>query len=154
MQINTPAQDCFRVVNGSDELGPLLAGAEASVAPSVNAAPAGIVQIMNADERRLEIRYYDTPGKSYSRWHLPIEDAKDLVRWWVGQGCTQTPQGGSAPQQCVGRIWASIPSDTVVYLRCSDVRGRPNVTGFHFPRAVVEALASTQIIQDKKDSGS
>lgn len=120
--------------------------------PALPSPAAGVVQFLEGDERHLEVRYYDAPEKMYRRWVLPREYAQDLVRWWVEQGCIQTPWGALAPPQCFGRIWVSLPSHTVVNVRGSNARGRPNITGFQFPRAVVEALALTPILQDKEDN--
>ncbi len=56
-------------------------------------------------------------------WHLHVRDAELL------------------PQQRFGRIFVSLLSQTQVYCRGSNSLGVPNVTGYQFPRAVVEALA-------------
>ena len=122
----------------------LIAEADAPVAAAPRELPspaAGVVQILEGDQRRLEVRYYDAPEKS-RRWLLPREYAEDLVRWWVEQGCAQAPRGGLLPEQSFGRIFVSPISRTQVYFRGSDALGRPNITGYQFPRAVVEALAS------------
>jgi len=113
----------------------------AAALPELPSSAAGVVQILECDRRRLEVRYYDAPEKS-RRWVLSREDAQDLVRWWVEQGCTQTPRGGLLPEQSFGRIFVSPISHTQVYFRGSDALGRPNITGYQFPRAVVESLAS------------
>ena len=122
----------------------LIAGGDATDAAAPRELPspaAGVVRILEGDPRRLEVRYYDAPEKS-RRWVLSREDARDLVRWWVEQGRTQTPRGGSLPEQSFGRIFVSPISHTQVYFRGSDALGRPNITGYQFPRAVAEALAS------------
>ncbi|MEX0978207.1 MAG: hypothetical protein WDZ48_05120 [Pirellulales bacterium] len=122
----------------------LIAGCGASGAaalPELRSSAVGVVQLLDGDERNLEVRYYDIPEKC-RLWSLPREFAQDLVRWWVEQGCTQTPRGGLLPEQKFGRIFVSLVSHTQVYFRGSDALGRPNITGYQFPRAVVEALAA------------
>jgi len=117
-------------------------GAPGAAAPPEPWSPAvGKVQLLEDDERHLEVRYYDVPEKCH-HWTLPREFAQDLVRWWVEQGCTQTPRGGLLPEQSFGRIYVSLLSHTQIYFRGSDALGRPNITGYQFPRAVVEALAA------------
>ena len=101
---------------------------------------AGLVQLFDRDERHWEIRYYDV-AEAYRSWLLPREDAQDLVRWWVEQGVHQTPQSRKRPEQKFGRIFVSLLSQSQVYCRGSNPLGSPKVTGYQFPRAVVEALA-------------
>ena len=72
---------------------------------------------------------------------MPRDDAQDLVRWWIEQGAHQTPQSGMLPEQKFGRMFASLLSQSQVYCRGSNPLGSPKVTGYQFPRAVVEALA-------------
>ena len=109
-----------------------------STAPPLPAA--GMVQLLDRDERHLEVRYYDVPDK-YRVWLLPREDAQDLVRWWVEQGANQTPQSRQLPEQRFGRIFVSLLSQTEVYCRSSTPLGAANVTGYQFPRAVLEVLS-------------
>ena len=120
-----------------------IAGNEGPSAATSTAPPlpaAGMVQLLDRDERHLEVRYYDVPDK-YRVWLLPREDAQDLVRWWVEQGANQTPQSRKLPEQKFGRIFVSLLSQTQVYCRGSTPLGGPNTTGYQFPRAVVESLA-------------
>jgi hypothetical protein len=138
-QANTNAEDLLtaaRVPLGSNE----------QVAPPVPAEPRSNVQIIQIDGRRLDIRDGEGHG-----WLMPIENAVDLVRWWVEQGRMQTPWGGLAPQQRFGQVWVSILSDQLVYVRGADAQGRATITGFLFPRAVVEALATAVVLQERKD---
>ena len=112
-----------------------------TVAPAAPPLPAaGMVQLLDRDERHLEIRYYDV-AETYRCWLLPREDAQDLVRWWVEQRANQTPRSGVSPQQRFGRILVSLLSRTQVDCRGSNPLGGPNVTGYPFPRAVLETLA-------------
>lgn len=116
---------------------------EGPSAATPTAAPlpvAGLVQLLHRDERHLEIRYYDV-AEAYRSWLLPREDAQDLVRWWVEEGANQTPQSRKLPEQKFGRIFVSLLSHSQVYCRGSNPLGSPKVTGYQFPRAVVEALA-------------
>ena len=109
--------------------------------PTAPALPAaGLVQLFDRDERHLEIRYYDV-AEAYRSWLLPREDALDLVRWWVEQGVHQTPQNEMLREQKVGRVFLSLLSHSQVYCRGSNPLGSPKVTGYQFPRAVVESLA-------------
>jgi len=91
----------------------------------------GNVQIVQSDERHLDIRYGDKSGSL--GWLLPIEHAEDLVRWWVEQGRMQAPRGGLAPPQCFNRIWVSIPSDRLVYVRGSNILGKYSTGHFRIP---------------------
>ena len=120
-----------------------LAGTEGSD-PATSTAPplpaAGMVKILERDERHLEVRYYDVPDK-YRVWLLPREDAQDFVRWWIEQGADQSLRSGKLPEQKFGRIFVSLLSRTQVYCGGSNPLGGPNVTGYQFPRVVVEALA-------------
>ncbi len=121
----------------------LNAGSEGPSATILTAPPlpaAGMVQLLDRDERHLEERYYDV-AEAYRSWLLQREDAQDLVRWWVEQGALQTPQSQKRPERKFGRIFVSLLSHTQVYCRGSNPLGSPNVTGYQFPRAVVEALA-------------
>lgn len=122
----------------------LIAGGDASdraALPELPSPAAGVVHLLESDERHLEVRYYDVP-ETNRHWVLPREYAQDLVRWWTEQGCAQTPRGGLLPEQSFGRIFISLLSHTQVYFRGSDVLGRPNITGYQFPRAVVDALTT------------
>jgi L-threonylcarbamoyladenylate synthase len=126
----------------TDEL--MIAGGDAPGAaapPELPSPAAGVVLLLDGDERHLDVRYYDGPETS-RRWLLPREYAEDLVRWWVEHGCAQAPRGGLLSEQGFGRIFVSLLSHTQVYCRGSNVLGGPNITGYQFPRAVVEALAS------------
>lgn len=121
----------------------LNAGIEGPRAATPTAPPlpvAGLVQLFDRDERHLEIRYYDV-AEAYRSWLLPRDDAQDLVRWWIERGVHQTPQSGLSPEQKVGRIFVSLLSQSQIYCRGSNPLGSPKVTGYQFPRAVVEALA-------------
>lgn len=121
----------------------LNAGSEGPSAATTTAPPlpaAGLVQLFDRDERHLEIRYYDV-AEAYRSWLLPRDEAQDLVRWWIEQGVHQTPRSGLLPEQKIGRIFASLLSQSQVYCRGSNPLGSPKVTGYQFPRAVVEALA-------------
>jgi len=120
----------------ADSEGP---SAATSTTPPLSAA--GRVQLLDRGEHHLEVRYYDVPDK-YRVWLLPREDAQDLVRWWFEQGANQTPQSRKLPEQRFGRIFVLLLSQTQVYCRGSNPLGAPNVTGYQFPRAVVETLAS------------
>lgn len=113
----------------------------ASAALKLPATAVGMVMLLERNGRHLEVRYYDGPERS-RRWLLPNEIAEDLARWWAEQGCTQAPQGGLLPMQRFGRILVSLLSHTQIYCRASKMLGRPNATGYQFPRAVVEALAT------------
>ena len=119
----------------------LIAGGDAPDRAALPSLAAGVVQLLEGDERHLEVRYHDGPERNRC-WVLPREYAQDLVRWWVEQGRTQIPRGGLLPEQSFGRIFVSLLSHTQVYFRGSDALGRPNITGYQFPRAVVETLAS------------
>ena len=121
-------------------------GSNGSVAPAVAAGPGSNVQIIQTDGRHVDIR--DRAGHG---WLMPVEYAADLVRWWVKEGRMQTPWGALAPQQRFGQVWVSILSDRLVYVRGADAQGRPTITGFLFPRAVMEALASAVVLQDQND---
>lgn len=112
--------------------------AATATAPPLPAA--GLVQLFDRDEQHLEIRYYDV-AEAYRSWLLPRDDAQDLVRWWIEQGVHQTPQSRKLPEQKFGRMFASLLSQSQVYCRGSNPLGSPKVTGYQFPRAVVEALA-------------
>ena len=121
----------------------LHAGSEGPIAATPTAAPlpvAGLVQLFVRDERQLEIRYYDV-AEAYRSWLFPREDAQDLIRWWGDQGAHQPRQSRKLPEQKFGRIFVSLLSHTQVYCRGSNPLGSPKVTGYQFPRAVVEALA-------------
>lgn len=115
--------------------GPSAATSTASPLPA-----AGLVQLLDRDERHLEIRYYDI-AEAYRSWLLPRDDAQDLVRWWIEQGVHQTLRTGLLPEQKFGRIFVSLLSQSQIYCRGSNPLGSPKVTGYQFPRAVVEALA-------------
>ena len=109
--------------------------------PTASPLPAeGLVQFLDRDERHLEIRYYDV-AEAYRSWLFPREDAQDLIRWWVEQGVHQTPRSEMLREQKVGRVFVSLLSHTQVYCRGSNPLGSPKVTGYQFPRAVVESLA-------------
>ena len=101
---------------------------------------AGLVQLFDRDERHLEIRYYDV-AEAYRSWLLSRADALDLVRWWVEQGAHQTRWSELLREQKFGRMFASLLSQSQVYCRGSNPLGSPKVTGYQFPRAVVEALS-------------
>lgn len=109
--------------------------------PEAQSSAVGVVQLLDGDKRHLEVRYYDVPEKC-RRWSLPRDCAQDLVSWWIKERFAQTPRGVSTPEQRFGRIFVSLVSHTQVYLRGSDLLGRPNITGYQFPRAVMEALAA------------
>lgn len=111
---------------------------------------AGMVQVLDRDERHLEVRYYDVHDK-YRVWLLPRDDTLDLVRWWGEQGANQTPQSKKLPEQKFGRIFVSLLSQTEIYCRSSTPLGAPDVTGYQFPRAVLEVLAlHMRPVQDQR----
>jgi hypothetical protein len=101
---------------------------------------AGNVRLALVDERHLEVCFYDVPAIC-RRWNLPLEYGHELVLWWEQQGSTQKPRGGLLPEQRFGRIFVSLLSHGQVFCRGSDALGRSNITGYQFPRPVVEAIA-------------
>lgn len=115
-------------------------GPSAALPTSSPLPVAGLFQLLDCDDQHLEIRYYDV-AEAYRSWLFPREEALDLVRWWLAKGAPQTSQSRKLPEQKCGRIFVSLLSQSQVYCRGFNPLGSPKVTGYQFPRAVVEALA-------------
>lgn len=115
-------------------------GAPRKTRPQIRPTTSGEVQLERTGQQRLEIRYYDS-SDTYRCWDLPLDLAFDVARWWIEQGSKQDARGALAPEEKVGRMSVLVLSRTQVFCRGTDAWGRPNITGFQFPRAVVDALA-------------
>ena len=99
------------------------------------------VEIYPLDETRLDVRFFDEPGR-FRRWTIPLYYAVDLANWWNTVGRTRRNSDQATSETRFGSVNISILSANQIYFRGRSLLGRPNVTGFQLPRPAVEALVA------------
>ena len=100
------------------------------------------LQMEQAENSVLELRYFDTPGSNcYRSWKLSVDEAADLAEWWKSQGQYTCPRDLPVRNLRVGSVQISMPALEAIEVRGLDSRNRPKLQGCLLPRDVVEFLS-------------
>ncbi len=95
------------------------------------------------DDRTVALHYFEGGENESGRtWQMPIQEARDLARWWR----MESPQvkSGRTPLNDlrVGDILVSMFAPTLIHVRGLDKYGNVRLVGYSLPRDVVEHLAT------------
>ena len=100
------------------------------------------VQIEQAENAVLELRYFDAPGSNcYRSWKLTVDEAADLAEWWTSQGQYICRRHLPVRNLRVGCVLISMVTLETIEVRGLDARARPKLQGCSLPREVVEFLS-------------